>query len=183
MKIVGLSTLAAFIITFSTQAQLTIQNTLTPVELIENVLLGAGVSVSNIQWNGSAVDATSVKTSLGEFGGTSNIGIPNGVILSCGNVEEAVGPNASASSGNNTGVVDHTSDADLQSLQPANVNIHDAGVLEFDFVPIGNNISFEYVFASEEYPEYAPPNSSEFNDAFGFFLTGPNPSGGAYIAQ
>ncbi|MCH2223714.1 MAG: choice-of-anchor L domain-containing protein [Crocinitomicaceae bacterium] len=163
--------------------QITIQNTLTPEEIVQNVLLGTGVTVSNIQWNGSAVDATTIKTSLGEFGGTPNIGIPNGVILSCGNIMEAVGPNAQASSGDNTGVDDYSADPDLQGLQPAGVAIHDAGVIEFDFIPSGDSISFQYVFSSEEYPEYAPPNNSGFNDAFGFFLSGPNPAGGNYVAQ
>ena len=64
-----------FIVSLSSYAQITIQNTQTPVEIVENVLLGTGVTVSNIQWNGSANAANTVKTSLGEFSGTSNIGI------------------------------------------------------------------------------------------------------------
>ncbi|PHR24421.1 MAG: hypothetical protein COA38_16655 [Fluviicola sp.] len=164
-------------------SQITIQNTLNPVEIVEDILLGSGVTVSNIQWNGSTVDASTVQTAIGVFGGTPNIGIPNGVILSCGNVAEAVGPNAGAAASNNAGITDYTTDPDLISLQPSGVQVHDGAVLEFDFVPSGDSISFQYVFGSEEYPEYAPPNSSSFNDAFGFFLTGSIPGGGNYTSQ
>ena len=163
--------------------QITTQNTLTPSEIVQNVLLGSGVTVSNIQWNGNTAAALTVKTSLGEFVGTPAIGIPNGVILATGAISEAPGPNTNQGSSDNTGVINYTTDPDLIGLQPVGTSIFDAGVLEFDFIPSGDSISFNYFFASEEYPEYAPPSSSSFNDAFGFFLTGPNPAGGNYTSQ
>ena len=52
-------------------------------------------------------------------------------------------------------------DADLTTL--AGVSTFDASVLEFDFVPAGNTVSFNYVFSSDEYPEFA---NSSFNDTF-----------------
>ena len=57
-------------------------------------------------------------------------------------------------------------DTDLQSITPN--QIYDECIIEFDFVPEGDTISFNYVFASEEYPEYV---CGSVNDAFGFFLT------------
>jgi gliding motility-associated-like protein len=50
-------------------------------------------------------------------------------------------------------------------------------VLEFDFFPLDNTVTFQYVFGSEEYPEYV---NAGYNDVFGFFITGPNPLGGNY---
>jgi hypothetical protein len=44
-------------------------------------------------------------------------------------------------------------------------------VLEFDFIPTGNRVSFRYVFGSEEYNEFV---ASQYNDAFGFFITDPS---------
>jgi gliding motility-associated-like protein len=51
-----------------------------------------------------------------------------------------------------------------------------AAILEFDFIPFSDTVRFEYVFGSEEYPEYV---GSQFNDVFAFFITGPglNPAG------
>lgn len=47
----------------------------------------------------------------------------------------------------------------------------DASTIEITFVPQQDFISFNYVFGSDEYPEYVKSN---FNDAFAFLLKGPN---------
>ncbi len=52
--------------------------------------------------------------------------------------------------------------------------VRNVSIVEFDFVATGNELNFDYVFASEEYPEFA---NSTFNDTFGFFLRGPGISG------
>src|SRR5690606_15673266 len=57
--------------------------------------------------------------------------------------------------------------ADLTKL--AKANTYDAVVLEFDFIPVSEWISFRYVFASEEYMEYV---NRGFNDVFAFYLSG-----------
>lgn len=58
----------------------------------------------------------------------------------------------------------------LNDLGLSDKSMNDIGVLSFDFVPQGNEVSFKYVFASDEYPGYV---NSNYNDAFGFFVTGP----------
>ena len=47
--------------------QLTINNTFTPQQLVENILAGPGVVISNVTYNCDAVQ-------IGAFGGNSNIG-------------------------------------------------------------------------------------------------------------
>ena len=47
----------------------------------------------------------------------------------------------------------------------------DASVLTINFTPTGNNISFSYVFSSEEYNEFV---NFGFNDAFVFLVNGTN---------
>ena len=60
-------------------------------------------------------------------------------------------------------------DLDLNTI--SGFTTYDAAVLEFDFVPSGSAVTFQYVFASEEYSEYA---NAGFNDVFGFFVNGVN---------
>ena len=63
---------------------------------------------------------------------------------------------------------------DVDLFQITGKPINDICIIEFDFIPQGPEIKFEYVFASEEYPNYV---NSSFNDVFGFFLSGPGISG------
>ncbi len=51
---------------------------------------------------------------------------------------------------------------------------YDASMLEFDFIPESDTLHFKYVFGSEEYSDYV---NSQFNDVFGYFVSGPNPLG------
>ncbi len=151
-------------------SQLTVSGAKTPQELVEDVLLGDGVTVSNITYTGDIL-------ARGEFNSVnSNIGFDEGVLLTTGSITNAIGPNNVGNRSRNNG---EPGDADINTII-APITSRDAAVLEFDFKPISDTIMFNYVFASEEYPEYAPPNSSSFNDAFAFLLTGPNPAGGNY---
>ena len=64
----------------------------------------------------------------------------------------------------------------------AGATTYDAITLEFDFNVQSDFIQFNYIFASEEYPEYAPPQSSSYNDVFAFFISGPGITGEENIA-
>jgi gliding motility-associated-like protein len=164
------------VIAFPSFAQLTVTNNLTVEQYVQNVLLGNGVTVSNIEFNG--IPANLVNASVGAFNDpASNLGLTSGLIMGSGNVQMASQPNnAGGSSLGGTGAMGV--DTDLQSI--TSNPIFDESVIEFDFVPSGDTISFRYVFASEEYPEYV---CGSVNDAFGFFLTGFNPNGPAYNAK
>jgi hypothetical protein len=61
----------------------------------------------------------------------------------------------------------------LQQNSSLSTSANDVASLEFDFVPIGDTVVFDYVFGSEEYPEFV----CNFNDGFGMFLSGPGISG------
>ena len=62
-------------------------------------------------------------------------------------------------------------DADLANELNAPIStLHDAVILEFDFIALGDSIHFNYVFGSEE---YTTGTVCTFNDAFGFFISGP----------
>lgn len=151
-------------------AQLTVDNTLTPTQLVQNVLLGGGVTASNITFNG--VPANAVNEQIGSFNGVAtNLGLDAGVIMATGNIQVALGPNdqgGATEGGSNFGA----GDPDLTTL--AGVTTNDRAILEFDFIPTGDSLKFRYVFGSEEYDEWV---CGGVNDVFGFFLSGPGITG------
>ena len=168
---------AFFALTQCFYGQMTVSiNTMTVEQYIQNVLLGGGVTISNVEFNGGS--AAINNSQVGSFiDANSNIGLPSGFIMGSGDVSMAALLNTS--NGNSIGGTGQQgNDSDLQSITPN--QIYDECVIEFDFVPEGDTISFNYVFASEEYPEYV---CGSVNDAFGFFLTGLNPNGINYVAQ
>lgn len=156
--------------------QLVLTNTMTPEQLLQNVLLGSGVAVSNVTFNGAP--ATAVTVQAMEFDGANcNVGMSGGVMLCSGDCNMAVGPNDTGGNTLPPGGLGLGGDPDLTQLLNSGGGAYvtyDAAVLEFDFVPNGDTLRFNYVFGSEEYLEWV---SSSFNDVFGFFLSGPGIAG------
>ncbi len=102
----------------------------------------------------------------------SNLGIEKGVILSTGLASNAKGPNMDMGADDDT-QFGAPGDPQLDALDGAGEQLtEDACILEFDVFVATDELSFDYVFASEEYPEFAPPINS-FNDVFAFFISGP----------
>ena len=159
-----------------------VSNTQTPTQLVNNVLLGMGVTASNITINGNPVTANAVQGNVASFTNTNpTFPISSGLLLTTGNAIAAQGPNNSTSLSNNLpATANVASDPHLNILAAGTVT--NGVVLEFDFIPTGDTLNFRYLFGSEEYPEFAPPNSSGFNDAFGFFLWGPGITGPYVLA-
>ncbi len=154
---------------------------LNPEDIVD-LLVGVGIEVSNVEITGSNL-------AIGEFSGglSEDIGIESGVILSSGNIADATGPNDSDSTGQGLGKEgdeslnailgartdprDTDDDQNSDSSQSNTTGTNDAIVLEFDFVPEYEEFVFEYVFASDEYNEFA---NSTFNDVFAFLLEDEN---------
>lgn len=154
--------------------QLTVNDTLTTQALLET-LFGGGVAVSGIE------TTCDTNVSLMQFNGTnSNLGLSTGVIMSTGSALDAPGPNIIGSTTTGVGT---PGDSLLTSIIPQTLNqAFDACVVEFDIIPLCDTIGITYVFASEEYPEFAPPISTGFNDVFAFFIEGPGITGVQNIA-
>jgi gliding motility-associated-like protein len=154
------------------KAQLGVLSNLTADELAQK-LAGNGVQVFNVQFTGNSLMAGAFYNDI-----TTNINIDSGIVLTTGRAGTGRGINGVAGNGVNSAVLTLANnswnlpgDADLAGqLQVDVANLKDACVLEFDFIPIGDSISFRYVFSSEEYdPQYV----CNFNDAFAFFISGP----------
>ncbi len=131
------------------------------IDAVVSKLVGAGVTVSNVSYTG-APEAIGLFT-----GGTGIVGFESGIILSTGQIADAVGPNVSSSTSTDFGL---PGDADLDNRNVGTT--FDAAVLEFTVeCAEQQSITVRYVFASEEYNEYV---NSQFNDVFGFYLNGVN---------
>ncbi len=148
-----------------------------PSNLVQNVLLGPGVTVSNIVYTGA-------NTAIGQFTGTgTNLGIANGIVMTTGTVlDNQAGPHG-PNDQSDAGVDNQFAGSNLLAGIAGNVSTFNAATLEFDFVPYSDTVRFRYVFGSEEYPEYAPPNNTSYNDVFGFFISGPGIAGMQNIAR
>ena len=142
------------------------KNDLGVEDLVKNVFIkGSCRNVSNITAIGNET------LSIGQFdNGVDVININDGIILSTGDIALAHGPNVTNEASLSLGVT--SNDPDLGEL--ATDDLFDATGIEFDFVPIGDRVSFRYVFASEEYCEFV---GTSFNDVFGFFVSGPGING------
>jgi len=146
--------------------------------LVRNILLDNGVTISHARFNGSAEIINCNSIGKFETGGIpTNIGMESGLILASGGASVAVGPNNTDSESFPTTCGSYY-DSDLASI--ASQSTEDVAVLEFDFVPWDNRVTFSFVFGSEEYMEYV---GSDYNDVFGFFVEGANPFGGYYANQ
>jgi hypothetical protein len=147
-------------------------------------LVGAGVVISNVTLTG-APGATGF---FNNISGTK-ISIDSGIVLTNGAAKTGTGSANWGVDGNGTVMAQDalantnqqlSGDGDLARLLGVpKTDTHDACVLEFDFVPFGDSIKFNYVFSSEEYTqEYV----CSFNDAFAFFISGPGIAGLKNIA-
>ena len=176
----------------ATHAQVNIDQNFTIEEYVNNVLLGDGVTASNITLIGDPIQLAKMTDESGNFS------VAEGLVLSCGD------PNRLSDCGDDedpTGLGVDFNDEDL--LEVANSvppligqgfvvgGVNDGCVLEFDFEAGGDSISFNYVFGSDEYLGYV---YTQYNYIFAFFLSGPGivgpydspagfPDGAVNIAQ
>jgi len=147
-------------------SQIEVDTTYTVKQLVEEVLFGDVISemnISNIMFNGQDAEMFTVQT--GKFtNGDSIVGLSDGIIITSGHATMAGDSNTVGNYG--VSLFGVYFDSDLASIASGSIN--NAAVIEFDFAPTGNEFSFKYVFASEEYNEFV---NSNFNDAFGLFFT------------
>ncbi|MBI9066514.1 MAG: OmpA family protein [Salinivirgaceae bacterium] len=155
----------------SSFSQIIVKNELSPSEIIKKILLAdtSGISITDVKYIGS-------DKSIGVFYSATNfLPITKGVVLSTGIAENIDGPNDS----NGMGSMRFTpGDPDLEKV--AKNNTADAAILEFTFYPNTDKISFNYFFASEEYPEFV---NHGVNDVFAFFISGPGIDGQINLAM
>jgi hypothetical protein len=161
-----------------------VQSQQTAQDLINNVLAGGGVQISNVTLIGD-----SAQVGQFDFATTVGLSINRGVVMTTGSITDQLVDNGlsgtinspaalgtlSTSFGN---IVDAGDDIDLNtiigSFGTALPNTNNKAVIEFDFIPSGDSLRFNYIFGSEEYNGFV---CSQFFDCFGFFISGPGITG------
>ncbi|WP_228012079.1 T9SS type B sorting domain-containing protein [Flavobacterium hungaricum] len=136
----------------------------TPVDLVQNILINS--SCIDVQSVSASGDPRPGQTSYASFNASgTNFPFPSGIVLTTSPSINAQGPyDQSTSIG--VRVANWDGDPDLNRAIGIN-NSTQATVLEFDFIPSSNMISFNYIFASNEYQLYFPCN---FSDSFAFLI-------------
>lgn len=136
----------------------------TPTDLVQNILINSAcIDIQSINASG---DPRPGQTSYGSFNASgTNFPFPSGVVLTTSPSQNAQGPyNESNSIG--VKVATWNGDQDLNKAIGIN-NSTQATVLEFDFIASTNMISFNYIFASNEYQMFFPCN---YSDSFAFLI-------------
>ncbi|MEO8069294.1 MAG: choice-of-anchor L domain-containing protein [Flavobacteriales bacterium] len=153
--------LAACLVAFActVNAQL-IVSTQTNLQQLAQSITGPGVQISN-----PAITCHS--QGYGEFiYSGSALSVTDGLILTTGRMTDAPGPNNNG--GSNWFAQNTAGDPLLDAVTGRSTR--DACKFEFDIIPSGDSLKFDFVFGSEEYNEWV---GSQYNDVFGFFITGP----------
>jgi gliding motility-associated-like protein len=151
--------------------------TVPPAITTDNETYSISELVTDVLIDSECSQAFNVTFSTGSnFGTTNGIGyfesngsswpFESGLIMTSGDVINAVGPETGVLS---DGTLDWPGDADLESVIPGleNGDTNNASILEFDFIPVTDRMSFDFIFAAEEYGTF----QCTFTDAFAFLLT------------
>src|SRR5210317_2126818 len=140
--------------------------TYSPQQLNEDILIDSNCIENVVVTNVIGGDFNNTDQSYGYFDGSgSSFPFSSGIVLSTGRLQNVEGPNTSLSDddANNWG-----GDNDLEIILNES-NTYNATILEFEFTAIADQISFRYIFASEEYQENNS-NTCQYSDLFGFLI-------------
>lgn len=130
-------------------------------EIFAQRIMGSGVEVFNAK-------LTCPDKASGFFrnGSSTNLGMESGIVLTTGSTEMAFSANTVGDASVSNGGPGY---GPLEEWYKGYWGTFNACVFEFDFIPYGDSINLNYIFASEEYPEWV---GSQFNDIFAILIEG-----------
>lgn len=136
-----------------------------------NTIFGAGITVVSANFSGAAMQSGIY--SGGEATSPGVLPSDSGVILSTGQVTDFTteGPDANTSSGTSTdySLGGSVANGDAQLTALAGNQTFDAALLTATFIPTGNELTMQIVFASEEYLEWV---NGGYNDIVAIWVNG-----------
>ena len=134
-----------------------------------NAIFGSGVTVVSATYTGDPLSAGTYSGATTTIPGISPT--DTGVILSTGKVTDFTNSsgttNTNTAAGTSTDTTGVNGDAQLNAV--AGMATYDAAILQASFIPNGDTLTMQFVFSSEEYPEYV---SGGVNDSFGVWVNG-----------
>jgi hypothetical protein len=156
---------------------------LTPQQLVDSMLKGDGVIISNAKFNRTTTPIVGNNVGIfnnlylyapNDYFGRGAVDLPSGRIFSTGAITKATTEiNYVPATPSNEVGGSITGDTNLISVGATTANnIRSLTMLEFDFIANAAFVSLNYIFASAEYPQYV---GSFFNDIFAFHITGRDP--------
>lgn len=165
MKVLTTILLCFLLYTFSSSLRaqvISVDDTKSAAELV-NLLTNNGSCIPTTNESVSGDLLSPGQNSYGTFSNNSGtFPFQSGIVLSTWSSVKAVGPFVRTLGGGDN---DWLGDSDLN--QALNMNSINATTLEFDFTPATNFISFNYIFASNEYQDDYPCN---YSDGFAFLI-------------
>ena len=162
---------ASAVLSLQMTGQVTItQPYTTAEEYVQEILLGDGVTATNITYTGSLAQLGLLENGSGVFSVESGLMLNTDDATCEGFCGDCLG-----------GSVPDQDLLDVANSVPPLINqtftvssVNDVCILEFDFEAGGDSIAFNYVFGSDEYLTYV---NTTYNDIFAFFLSGPGITG------
>jgi hypothetical protein len=144
----------------------TVREGTTATEMAQEIF-GSGVTVTGATYFGDN-DSAGIYTG----GDTTSPGVTpgdSGVIMSTGEVEDFT--NSSGESNQSANTTTNTSGTNNFNTYntAAGGTTYDASTLDIDFIPDEDTLTMQFVFSSEEYPEFA---NSIYQDFFGVWING-----------
>ncbi|MDR1006638.1 MAG: choice-of-anchor L domain-containing protein [Bacteroidales bacterium] len=166
---------------FSQVTTTQVNGQMTAKELIEEYFVGEGIHVKNVSFKKADTNSLITSNQIGYFANADTNGAKikatQGIVMATSAIDCSVGTGSSTANNSWNAMV---GTASQYSQLLANVlldmcfattsSMNNIAVLSFDFMAEGDEVSFQYCFYSEEYPNFV---CSNVNDAFGFFITGP----------
>ncbi|MEN7551109.1 choice-of-anchor L domain-containing protein [Rapidithrix thailandica] len=132
-------------------------------------ITGTGVEIRNLTYTSAHPDSYGTFT----LKDGTQIGSAHGIVMSTGDVRDIDRPNSRRNTTTELGRSGYT------DLNGNGRTTYDASFIEFDVVPSGDTLKFNYTFLSEEYTEYV---NDDYNDVFAFYISGPGITGEQNIA-
>ncbi len=159
--------IGGFFSSLHAQSNLFIDNSYSVEQMVMDFFDDPAIIISNVTTTGSSAN-------IGFFdAGGTDLGLDAGIVFCNGEIMD-INAAADVFTSSTLGTAGDA-DIDLMSSMSGLPNSMDAVAIEFDFtVMMSDTLDFNYVFGSEEYPEYV---NTQFNDAFAFFISGPGSTG------